>query len=93
MRGRVVVVVVEDAVAPGLGPAVLGEGALEGRRRIGRVRRDRARRTISGSRLFGTLPSSLKMKVSVPSGALYCPGRPYAAARAIAASVQQDSEG
>src|SRR5215212_3845776 len=39
-------------------------------------------RTISGSRLFGTLPSSLKMKVSVPSGALYCPGRPYAAARA-----------
>src|SRR5215208_5754161 len=50
-------------------------------------------RTISGSRLFGTLPSSLKMKVSVPSGALYCPGRPYAAARAIAASVQEDRKG
>src|SRR3954464_5748714 len=47
-------------------------------------------RTITGSRLFGALPSSLKMKVSVPSGALYCPGRPYAAARAIAASVQED---
>ena len=47
-------------------------------------------RTISGSRLFGTEPSSWKMKVSVPSGALYCPGRPYAAARAIAASVQED---
>src|SRR5829696_1019308 len=50
-------------------------------------------RTISGSGLFGTVPSSWKMKVSVPSGALYCPGRPYATARAIAASVQQDRRG
>jgi hypothetical protein len=70
MRGRVIVVVVENAVAPGVGPAVLGENALEGCGRIIRVGRHGALAHHQRQPAVGTCPSSSKMKVSVLSGAL-----------------------